>query len=287
VSADALSGAPPPPIDEAALQHPLERPYFIASVILNFALMAVAIALVAHEPGWVRARPLLSKEVGFLRLLALTGLIAIPLLALRRNQREATVRGNSVRLSREQFPDVYAILEGHCRRLGMATVPELFLTGSSIPPFSQTYSSFRETYIILHQALFDIDERKMMDVISFTLGHELGAVRLSQTRVWNEMLLTYVSAIKWFRNPLNRIRTYSRDRYGAALSPTGFRGLLIHAIGRRLMDRVNVEDYLAQSRRYGGIWSNVDTFVEPRPQVLSRLKHLRAAGFTYIPYDAP
>jgi hypothetical protein len=60
-----------------------------------------------------------------------------------------------------------------------------------------------------------------LDVISFVSAHELGAIRLNQTAVRNEMLLTYISAIKLLRNPLERVRTYSRDRYGAALSPTG------------------------------------------------------------------
>jgi hypothetical protein len=272
------------PIDERGLRHPLEVPIFIASVILNFVLFGLAVALVAHEPSWVKSHPVLSKEVSFLRLLAVTGLIGIPFLALQRNQREASIRGNSVRLSHTQFPEIYAILEGHCRRLGMTDLPELFITGTSIQPFSQTYSSWHENYIILHQIIFDINDYKTMDVVSFTIAHELGAIRLKQTSVWNEVLLTYVSAIKWLRTPLNRIRTYSRDCYGATLSPTGFRGLLIYAIGRRLMDQVDIEDFLQQARSYGGFWSNVNTIVESRPQVLSRLQHLRAAGFTYKPY---
>jgi Zn-dependent protease with chaperone function len=268
-------------IDESALRHPYERLIFVGLVVLNFLLMGVAIALVVHDPGWLKPYPFLRREVNVLRFLAITALIGIPVLVLRRNRREASVRGNSVRLSTEQFPEIYAILEGHCRRLGMAEIPELFLSGSSIAPFSKAYSSWRENYIVLHQIIFDIDVQKTADVAAFTLGHELGAIRLNHTAVWNEMLLTYVSTIKWLRNPLERVRMYSRDRYGATLSPTGFRGLLISAIGRRLMDQVNVEEYLLQARRYGGIWAMLEVFFEAKPQVLSRIQQLRAAGFKY------
>ena len=97
------------------------------------------------------------------------------------------------------------------------------------------------------------------------------------------MLLTYASSIKWFRNPLERVRTYSRDRYGAALSPTGFRGLLINAIGRRLMDNVDVTEYLAQERQYGGFWSAINVFFDPKPQVFTRLRKLHDAGYRYRP----
>ncbi|HTA38680.1 MAG TPA: M48 family metallopeptidase [Candidatus Acidoferrales bacterium] len=273
-------------VDESALRHPSERPIFLATVTLNFALMGLAIALTFYQPPpWFTHHVLLDKDVSLLRVIAISALIGIPLLVLNRNRRESLIRGNSVRLSEKQFPEVYAILQDHCRRLGMTDVPELFLTAGNIQPFSVTYSSWRENYIVLHQVLFDIVESKSIDVVSFVLAHELGAIRLNQTAIWNEMLLTYVSAIKWFRYPLERARTYSRDRYGAALSPTGFRGLLINAVGRRLMDNVDIPDYLEQAFKYRGFWANINAFFEPKPQVFNRINQLKAAGYKYEPPD--
>jgi len=270
--------------DEKGLRHPLELRYFIASVCLNFLLMAAATVLVVHQPAWLKSHPFINKEVSVVRFLAITALIGIPMLAVSRNRREAYVRGDSVRLSRTQFPEIYAILETHCHKLGMIELPELFLTASTIRPYSSTYSSWRENYIVLHQNLFGSDYKQTLDVVAFTLGHELGAIRLGHTRVWNEMLLTYVNALK-LSNALNRIRIFSRDRYGAYLAPSGFRGLLIYAAGRRMMDFVNIDDYLAQMRHYGGFWSVFNTFLTPIPQVLVRIRELHAAGFAYKPPD--
>jgi len=307
-------------VTEKDLRHPLERRLFIVSVILNFVLMAAAIALIVYNPPlpWLKDHPLLNKELGIARLLAITALIGIPMLTVNRNRREAYIRGNSVRLSRTQFPEIYAILEAHCNVLGMTQLPELFLTADTIKPYSQTYSAWREDYIIvlemtqlpelfltadtikpysqtysawhedyiiLHQNLFGSDYRQTLDVVAFTLGHELGALRLHHTALWNDMLLTYVHAIKFLANPLSRIRVFSRDRYGAFLAPTGFRGLLIYAAGRRMMDYVDIPDYLAQARRYGGFWSFFNAFFYPRPQALVRIQELRDAGFTYKPVD--
>lgn len=131
-------------VDESTLRDPLERPTFIASVALNFLLMALALALVFYDPGWLKSHVFLSKQITFLRILAITALVGIPLLVLNRNRREAAIRGNSVRLSDRQFPEIYAILKDHCRRLGMSELPELFVTGSKIQPFSHTFSSYRE-----------------------------------------------------------------------------------------------------------------------------------------------
>jgi Zn-dependent protease with chaperone function len=274
-------------LDESVLRDPTERPIFYASVALNFVLMALAITLIFYQPPWLRTHPVLGKDIGFLRVLAITALVGIPLLVLNRNRRESAIRGSSVRISERQFPDIYAVLKAHCARLGMTELPELFLTGSTIAPYSQTFSSWRENYIVIHQALMDIDDRKTLDVISFIIAHELGAIRLGQTTIGNEMLLTYVSSINWLRTPLERARFYSRDRYGAALSPTGFRGLLVNATGRRLMDQVDIDDYFAQMRTYGGIWSGVNVLFERKPQVFVRLQRLRAAGYRYIPPEPP
>lgn len=271
-------------VDESSLRDPRESPIFLASVAGNLLLMGLAIALVFYQPDWLKTHAFLNKEITLLRILAITALIGIPLLVLNRNRRESSIRGNSVRVSDRQFPEVYAILRDHCRRLGLTKLPELFITGSTIQPYSQTFSSWRENFVVLHQIIFDIDDRKTLDVVSFIIAHELGALRLNQRAVWNEMLLTYLSAIKWLRYPLERVRTYSRDRYGATLSPTGFRGLLINAIGRRLMDDVDIGDYLAQERRYGGFWSSLNIFFDPKPQVFTRLRKLHDAGYRYLPH---
>jgi hypothetical protein len=283
---DVTNAAPNDAIDEAKLRDPFERPIFLACVAGNILLMSVAIALIFFQPGWLKMHPLLNKEIALLRVLAITALIGIPLLVLNRNRREASIRGNSVRASEHEFPEVFAILQDHGQRLGLENLPELFITGSSIAPYSRTFSSWRENYIVLHQVIFDVNDEHTLDVVSFIIGHELGAIRLNQTAVWNEMLLTYISSIKWLRAPLERVRTYSRDRYGATLAPSGFRGLLIDAIGRRLMDHVNIEEYFAQERSYGSFWALVNIFFDPKPQVFTRLRKLHDAGYRYQPYRA-
>ena len=192
-------------VDESSLRDPLERPGVVASVALNIVLMAFAIALIFYQPAWMKDHPVLPEDLSYLRDLAVTALNQHSLLVLNRNRRESSIRGNSIRVSASQFPEVYAVLLDHCRRLGMRDLPELFISSASIQPYSRAFSSWRENYIVLHQIVFDIDDRKTMDVVAFLIAHELGAIRLNQTAVWNEMLLTYLSAIKWLRHPLERV----------------------------------------------------------------------------------
>jgi hypothetical protein len=265
--------------DESALRHPAELPYFVATVIANFVLMGLAIAFILHTPDWIKQYAFLNKEVLLAKAILISALIGIPGAGFIRNRRRALIAGNSACLSTSQFPEIYAILTEQCGKLEMTNVPELYLTVGTIRPFSAAFSSWHKDFIVLHQIGLDVDYTKSLDIMAFAIAHELGAIRLKHTAWWNEIMLTYISATKWLINPLKRVRMYSRDRYAAYLAPTGFRGLLIYAVGRRLMASVNVEDFLSQAAQYEGLWADITMLTEPRPPVLQRLRELQRGGF--------
>jgi hypothetical protein len=116
------------------------------------------------------------------------------------------------------------------------------------------------------------------DVLAFTLGSELGRLRLGHASWWNDVLLTFISKIPVIRAPLSRVATYSRDRYGAFLAPDGIRGLLVLASGRRVLKSVNIDDYLTQVSEYGGFWARLAGAVRTAPPVSYRIQMLWAAG---------
>ena len=41
--------------------------------------MAIAIAFIFYQPDWVKAHPVIGKDISFLRVLAISALIGIPL----------------------------------------------------------------------------------------------------------------------------------------------------------------------------------------------------------------
>jgi hypothetical protein len=266
-------------IDESKLRHPLEQPYFVAAVVLNFVLMAFAIVVLAVAPDWMRAHPVLHKQAELLSGLAIAALVGVPFLAYQRNVRVASMRGWSVRASRTQFAGVYEILEAQCRVLGLAVPPQLYITDHAISRDAMAYSAWKETCIVLDQNVIAADISTMRDVIAFDIGAELGRIRLGHTNGWQEMLITYVVAIPFIGNPLRQVRTYSRDRYAATLAPDGFRGLLMDAVGRRLLGAVGRDEFLDQARHYGGGWVKATRFEGKTPPVLARIQELRRAGF--------
>jgi hypothetical protein len=265
--------------DESQLRHPLEYPYFLFSVVLSLIVVAAAIVIIAFAPDWLKSHAMLSKDATLVRAALVAALAGMPLLVLFRNRRNAYIHGQSIRLSRNQLAPIYEILERQCQRLGMTDVPDLYITDKGIPPYSKAFSTRGDHSIVLHQNLFEVDLQKTLDVAAFTIGYELGRIRLGHTDWLDEMLLTYILIVPFLANPLRQLRTFSRDRYGAYLAPDGFRGLLFGASARRLLNDVNVDDYLEQADSYGGAWVKSAIYFYDVPSVLRRVQELKGAGF--------
>ena len=265
--------------DESQLRHPQERPYFLFSVILSLTVVVATIVIIVFAPDWLKSHAMLSKEVKLVRAALVAALVGMPFLTLLRRRRNAYIHGQSIRLSRNQFAPIYEILEKQCQRLGMTEVPALYITDKGIPPYSKAFSSRNDHSIVLHQNLLEADLQKTLDVAAFTIGYELGRIRLGHTDWLDEMLLTYIFIVPFFANPLRQLRTFSRDRYGAYLAPDGFRGLLFAASARRLLNDVNVDDYLNQAESYGGTSVKSAIYFYTEPSVLRRVQELESAGF--------
>src|SRR5215831_1922822 len=272
-------------ISEENLRHPQDRLVFIASVVLNLTLMAAAVYLVANTPDWLTSHPVLRKPLEHIRTLAIIAIFALPAAVIIRNERRVSIRGNSIRLSRDQFASLYDLLQSHCTRLGLTTAPELYITNSAIREPAQAFSSWKRDYVVLNQSIVDPALESGGDVMAFILGRELGRIRLGYTRLWTEILLTYVLRIPYLNIPITRVRTYSCDRYGAFLAPEGVRGLVIAACGRRLLPDVNLEDYIKQAEQRWGLWTRVAGAVAEKPPVLRRLKTLYQAGLLDLESD--
>jgi hypothetical protein len=264
--------------EESSLRHPWERTIFIASVVLNLAIMVGAFFLLRTAHAWLEDHPVLDKSVKYVKGLATAAVFAPPALVFIRNARRGVVRGNAVRVSKDQIPAMYAILEEHCRRLGIERMPALYLSEDAIHESAKAFSAWKHDYIVLSPHFLERSPERIRDVLAFLIGRELGRIRLGHTSWWYELVLAYVLRIPFLQNPMTQIQTLSHDRYGAFLAPNGIRGLVIQACGRRSLENVNLNDYLRQVREYGGFWAFLSSVKETRPHVSYRIKALLDTG---------
>src|SRR5436190_4960235 len=176
--------------DERLLRHPSEKLVFVASVILNLVLLVTAIVFILFGTEFLEAVPYVGRYTTEIRAIAV-GSFAITLtLPFLRNSRLARIRGDSIRLSEDQLPEIFDILKRHCEKLGIDKLPELYITDRAISGASYAYSAWHLDYIVLSTKYIDSRISDSLETISFLLGSEIGRIRLGHSSFLDDLMLS-------------------------------------------------------------------------------------------------
>src|SRR5215203_5262811 len=247
------------------LRNPYEIPLYVFSVLINLLIIAFILigALLLGYMNALAGEPLSGPVVDTIRVAFVALLLLVPGLVLYRQFTRAGIRGSAVRLSRRQFPDIYAVKEDFARRLGLKRDPEIYLMSGNGVLNAFAASTFGYDLVVIHSELFSNTYEKNRDALAFIIGHELGHLRLRHTRLWYQLSTAYVDRVPLLGEFLSRAREFSCDRHGAYLAPQGEQGLVLLAAGRYVYKQVDTDELLEQAQQFRGSG-------RPWPSFLSR-----------------
>jgi len=263
--------------DESDLRRRSYRIVYLATVLVNIALFALAIFLIEHGSAWLDQYPRLAKRAQDVRALALALLAAPPALVFLRHRRRANAEGNGVRVSERQLPELHDTLVRFCDRLGHQQIPALYIADKA-NGISEAFAAWHHQFVVIRPVYFIAPLEEVRPIYEFEIGRELGRIRLVQTRWWEELLVAYVVKLPLLRNPLLHSRAYAYDRYAAWLAPDSVRGLTVYASGRPLYKLVDVAAFIDQAESTRGFWSWVSNLTRSEPHVTFRLRALLDRG---------
>jgi Zn-dependent protease with chaperone function len=266
------------PARKLPLRHPAENPTFILMVLLNFAILAVLIDLLATTALIPPALRTTDWEATIRAVAGAIILVAPALLIIRQVQR-ASVRGTAVQLSRTQFSDLYASVDDFAATLGVKPTPALFLSnGNGTLNAFAAQSGWTNNYVTLSNELFANLRNNNREGTRFILGHEIAHIRLHHVALWYNLLICYSQLIPILGPTLSRLREYSCDRNGAALESNGELGLILLTAGRYAADNVQVSELVDQGRHLGGFWVGISQLPRSHPWTVRRIWRLYQLG---------
>lgn len=273
-------------LDLDRLRHPLERPVWVFSVVLNAVICVAAIVTVIRGGVWLFAEfPFLARYESEIRAVALAAVLAPPLLVFARNSRLAKVRGGSVKVSPTQMPLIHHRFQELCAEAGVEAPPTLWATDEAMSVFARSYSAWQREYVVLGYDVIEKDRANLQDVWSFLLAREIGRLALGHVTVWNEFFVSYVDRLPWVHRPLRHFRSYSLDRIGAHLVPEGVRGLIIRSSGRRPLPTLNIPEQIRYALSVGGFWFALSNLVQEEAHTAYRVQLLYRDGFFDLEAD--
>jgi hypothetical protein len=280
-AATTVSSTTPPvagSFDPARLRHPLEKRVEAIVTAVDAILVTAIAGFLFWGTEWLETRPSLAQYEPHAQVL-LALLLGAPIIAtFIRRRRRLLAQEDSIRISESQLPDVHAVLVKHCRRIGIP-VPELFI--SDTVEHTTSFGWRQHRCIILSTHDFSMAPEAFDDIVDFVLAREVGSICLGYTSYRNELLASWVAPIPFLRHPLNRLRTFSRDRYGALLAPRSFRALIAAACSDRLRERVGLATYLSQldeETDFRGVTNSLVWLLKKRVPLGHRIRELQRAG---------
>ena len=246
------------------LVNPKEKFLYAVMVVLSLVVYAGLVLVAMTKPQAA------ASIIAYGLMFSLIGLFAHGL-ALGR------VRGNAVRVSEKQFPQLHRLATTHARKLGLKQTPTVYVmqSGGLLNAFATRFLG--RDFVIIYSDVLELALAQGEAAVGFIMGHELA-------HLWRGHLkhrwLTLPGRIMPYLGPAySRACEYTCDRIGAFCQPEGaISGLLALAAGKQLHAHVDVKEFAAQATSDQNFWIRRAEIISTHPLLPKRVAALLKAG---------
>jgi Zn-dependent protease with chaperone function len=229
--------------------HPKERRYFVIVAVVS---VLVYLMLILSVIG------LIYILIGAIAGLFLNGLFT------------GHFRGNAVRVSEHQFPDIHAAVVRLAREVGIE-VPAVYMlqAGGALNAFALRFLG--RNYVVLYSDVVELARQQGEQALAFVIAHELAHHQRGHTG-WKRILTLPGAFIPFLGSAYSRACEYTCDAYGADASPEGaVDGLLVLAAGKQLYRDIDAKAYAHQAGQEEGFWVGFAELVASHPNLPKRV----------------
>jgi Zn-dependent protease with chaperone function len=264
--------------------HPKENLYFTLKVIFSLAIYAGLVGL------YILLSSIPTEEKAGIYGLVVYAVLIILFLVIRFGVLIGHLKGNAIKVRKDQFPDLYRLVVSQAEALRMTRVPEVYIlqSGGILNAFAARFIG--RNYVVLYSEVVEAAYEQNPKILEFIVGHELGHIKrghmMKRFWLWPSSLVPFLGAA------YSRACEYTCDRIGFALSPEGATaGLLILASGRSIYKKVNVKAYIDQDYSEDGFWKWFAEKVSSHPNLTKRVAEFvrisPKAVLTEVPVEKP
>ena len=187
------------------------------------------------------------------------------------------IRGNAVKVSERQFPQLHRLAAAHAQRLGLKRVPDVYVmeSGGLLNAFATRFMG--RDFVIVFSDVLELALAQGESAVGFIMGHELAHVWRGHLK--HQWLTMPARLIPYIGLAYSRACEYTCDRIGAYCQPDGaIAGLLVLAAGKQLHAHVDVKEYASQAETENNFWIRRAEVMSSHPRLPKRIAALLKAG---------
>lgn len=186
-----------------------------------------------------------------------------------------SIRGNGVRVSERQFPDVYERIQTLSYDMRLPRVPDVFIlqSGGALNAFATRF--FGRNVVVLYSEVFELARQKGDQELDFIIAHELAHVK--RRHIWKNWLTLPAMWVPFLSEAYSRAAEYTCDRHAAYYTNNGQaskNALTILGIGKVLYREVNEDAYLQQIQQESNPFVWLSEKWSTHPNLPKRIQHI-------------
>lgn len=182
----------------------------------------------------------------------------------------SSLKGNAIKISAEQFPDLFEKIKNACEKLKMPMPTAYLMNGNGLLNAFATKFLNRNYLVILSDIVDSLDDRKTS--IDFYIGHELGHLHRKHL-FWHSFFAPLI-LLPLLIPAYRRACELSCDQYGAFCceSPEdAVRALSVLAAGNRRWKSMSTPNFTSQISETGGFWMSFHEITSSYPWLSKRV----------------
>ena len=254
-----------PPTEFKIKPHPKETTYFNVKLVTSVLIYLVIVGTIVY--GAILD---LSSLIGVLIIIPAV-LFFWLMLKIIHGIFIGEIRGNSIRVTSEQFPIIFEIIEEQARKLKVA-MPEIYITSGPFNAFVTRIS--RGHILMLYSQVVETALKGDYDVLKYVTAHEL--CHMKQKHIAKKQYLLPSRIIPFLELAYSRGCEYTCDRVGYHFSPKGsVEGVLIMTTGKEIYSKFNIEVHIKNSQENEGFWTWFSEKFFTHPHLYKRLLEIK------------
>ena len=209
--------------------------------------------------------------------LLLAGIVTIIAFPFGVNLHYAKYRSRAIKITENNFPEVYYNIAKYSHKLGLKRVPEAFLIQQN--GVMNAFSAFivRKQYIEIDSDLFEIAYREYNDLesINFIIAHELAHIKYKHATFYYNLFIMFSTVLPIIGSTASRAREYSCDRLAQKVTGNnGVEAMFSLFAGKHLYKKIDVHDYINNSNDIKGFFVWCNNLVSSHPILPKRIRAL-------------
>jgi len=186
----------------------------------------------------------------------------------------AYLKGTAVKLTPDQFPDLYKQLRECCKKLNIIDIPETYMLHAD-GAFNAFATRFlKRHYVVLFSDVIDALESHK-EALNFYFGHELGHIHRKHL-FWRPILFP-AGILPLIGAAYSRAREYTCDNYGFACCNNpddAVMGLAVLSAGGKRWQSMSIESYVDQTKETGSFWMSFHELIADYPWLVKRMARI-------------